>query len=738
MNDNYYFGRMAYIFLILCEGISVFITGFFTHRFSVQALVAFMVYFCINILVLTQLHQYQSVSEGVYNKLQMISFLLLAVWLCYACDNVYVLLLAVFLQAFLGLLFLDRGLYQFQMIISCIGIIAIGLWGMPGITRKPTTIEYIFSGLTLLMIDWLAVNLIKRLEFQVRKSVEQERSLDDMLKVVEVKRDEAKKAASSKAEFLSNMSHEIRTPINAVLGMNEMILRESGEKQILKYAANIESSGKMLLSLINDILDFSKIESGRMEIIPVGYQLNSMVNDLVNMIVPRIKEKQLKLEVKVEPDVPNYLYGDEVRIRQIVTNLLTNAVKYTEKGCITLHVDFRRSESRNIDLIFEVKDTGVGIKQNDIGKLFESFQRVDQKNNRNIEGSGLGLAITHQFVELMHGRVDVESEYGIGSTFTAVIPQKVTKNKPVGDYKANYERGAKKNAVYRESFHAPDAKVLIVDDNEMNLVVAESLLKQTQIQIETAASGTECLEKLRKASYHVLLLDHMMPGLDGVETLKAIKQEGIAPDMPIIALTANAISGAREKYLEYGFQDYLAKPIVGMALERLLSKWLPEELQLTPEAGEASTIVEAAPTVEKQAKVSEDARAKARALQMEAVLEKMVDRQCGLAQNDGSEAMYREALTGFWKQGAKNLYHAQEALSKKEWGEYAKLLQVISETAEKIGAVTLAKEADRLCVAGKEERIEEVTADKGEVLQLYKEVLKAVRYLLDKEKEVLH
>ena len=725
MSDNFYFGRMAYIFLILCEGIAVFVTGLVNHTFSWKQMLIFGAYFLATLIILALLRKYQSLSEKTHSKLQMISILILSIWFCYAYDNGYILLIITFLQAFSGLLFLDKEMYLFQMLINIASIAIVGLWGLPGISREPLGIEYVFTLAVLLIVSWLAINLISRLDFQERKSMEQERSLDDMLKVVEVKRDEAKRAASSKAEFLFNMSHEIRTPINAVLGMNEMILRESKEDDILKYATNIESSGKMLLSLINDVLDFSKIESGRMEIIPVGYQLSSVINDLINMIVPRIKEKHLQLEIEVEPSIPDYLYGDEVRIRQIVTNLLTNAVKYTEKGSVTLHIDSRRSESKNIDLIFEVKDTGVGIKQKDIGKLFESFQRVDQKNNRNIEGSGLGLAITHQFVELMRGRIDVESEYGRGSIFTVVIPQKVTKNKQIGDFKTSYERSAKKNAVYRESFHAPEAKVLIVDDNEMNLVVAESLLKQTKIQIETAASGAECLEKLRAGNYHVLLLDHMMPGMDGVETLKAIKEEGLVPDMPIIALTANAISGAREMYIEYGFQDYLAKPIVGTALERLLGKWIPEELLLEPD--EQSDAAKAEKKTERKKAPADDT-----------FIAERIDRKAGLAYCAESEEMYQNLLKAYWKQGARNLYNGQEFVGKEDWESYRRLLHDIKSTSLNIGALKLAEEAKSLEMAAKDGRTDELKANKGEVLQHYKEVLKCVRHMMDTEKEQSH
>lgn len=407
-----------------------------------------------------------------------------------------------------------------------------------------------------------------------------------------VARDAAETANRSKTTFLANMSHEIRTPLNSVLGMDEMILRESREDATLVYATNIQSAGRALLALINDILDFSKIESGKMEIVPVNYQLSSLINDTVNMIRPRTLAKGLELRIEADPELPGTLFGDDVRIRQIIMNLMTNAVKYTDSGSITLKLGFERINARDaglhvdfelIELCVSVQDTGHGIRSEDIDKLFDSFERVELKRNRNIEGTGLGLAITRQLVGLMNGRIDVQSESGKGSNFTVHIPQKVADKKPIGDLAARLEcQPVSENGNYRASITAPKAKVLVVDDNEMNLMVVQGLLEPTLVQVETALSGAQAVELAEETHYDLVLLDHMMPEMDGVETLRRLRGGGLSRETPVIALTANAVSGSREMYLKLGFNDYLSKPIAGSTLGKMLAQWLPQELVRKP------------------------------------------------------------------------------------------------------------------------------------------------------------
>lgn len=404
-------------------------------------------------------------------------------------------------------------------------------------------------------------------------------------------KDEAVRANEAKSLFLSNMSHEIRTPINAVLGMNEMILRECTDKQILSYAANIRSSGKTLLFLINDILDMSKIESGKMEIVRVEYAPENVMMDLWNVIFLRAQEKGLSIRFSLDETLPRELYGDDVRIKQIVTNLLTNAVKYTPQGGIEMNVAYERRGGEEISLIISVKDTGMGIRKEDMGKLFENFQRLDEEKNRNIEGTGLGMNITMSLLKLMDGDMKVESEYGKGSNFTVTIPQRIVCDEPTGDFETIRSRREQNLSQKRQTFEAPEARVLVVDDNSMNLTVFQSLLKRTKMKITTADSGKKCLELVKKEPYHIIFMDHMMPEMDGIETLHEIQKMTDFPnqDTPVIVLTANALSGAREGYLKEGFVDFLTKPIDGDLLEQTCAKYLPPELMNDADSGGQET-----------------------------------------------------------------------------------------------------------------------------------------------------
>ena len=394
-------------------------------------------------------------------------------------------------------------------------------------------------------------------------------------------------ASEAKSSFLSNMSHEIRTPINAVLGMNEMILRECDDKNILGYSESIRTAGTTILGLVNDILDFSKIEAGKMEIIPVDYDLSSVINDLVNMIQTKADNKGLKLKLDISKEVPKMLHGDEVRIKQVVTNILTNAVKYTEQGFVTFCIDYRKldDEPEYVMLNIAVKDTGIGIKKDDMKKLFSEFDRIEEKRNRNVEGTGLGMSITKRLLEMMDSQLQVESIYGLGSMFSFELKQKVVAWDALGDYEAAYKASLGSRKKYRERFRAPEAQVLVVDDTPMNLVVFTSLLKQTGIKIDTANSGDEGLSLAFEKKYDIIFLDHMMPDKDGIQTFHELRARKNDPNLetPVICLTANAISGAREKYLAEGFDNYLTKPIDSVKLEEMLLEYLPPEKVLRSE-----------------------------------------------------------------------------------------------------------------------------------------------------------
>ena len=402
-------------------------------------------------------------------------------------------------------------------------------------------------------------------------------------RVLELEKDAANASNKAKSDFLANMSHEIRTPMNAIIGMNEMILRSSPKESIKKYALDIQSAGKTLLSIINDILDFSKIESGKMELLPVEYNFSSVMNDIVNMTMKKAKDKGLDYVLDVSEDIPSVMLGDEIRVRQVMLNLINNAIKYTHEGSVTVSVSY---DNPGEMLWVVVKDTGIGIRNEDLGKLFGSFQRLEEDKNRNIEGTGLGLNITMRLVKMMGGTIGVSSKYGEGTTFTVQMKQTVVDRTPIGDFVQNLTRMQEYKEQYRPALIAPSAKILIVDDNDMNLEVIESLLEDTKMQITTAESGSECLAILRGQSFDVIFLDQMMPGMSGIQTLEAMKKEHFAESTPVIALTADAIVGARETYIREGFTDYLTKPVMYQDLEDILLKYLRSDLikkQVQPE-----------------------------------------------------------------------------------------------------------------------------------------------------------
>ena len=491
-------------------------------------------------------------------------------------DIFMVLLFLFMVPIFMAVAFQNRSTLNMVTILSELLVIMIAgkcLYKGIGASRD----GYYIPSVILIMVLLLAARYVARVLIDILNEK------TDALTHATAEAQEAKRRAEasnqSKTMFLTNMSHEIRTPINAVLGMDEMILRESSQTEIIEYARNIQSSGKALLALINDILDLSKIESGNMELIYVDYEIASVINDLVNMISSRIYDKGLSFLVEVDPGIPYVLYGDEIRLKQIVTNLLTNAVKYTEKGSVTMQVGYHKRDEKSIVLSVAVKDTGRGMKKEDMDKLFAPFKRIEEEQNRNIEGTGLGLSITKQLLSLMNSELKVESVYGEGSTFSFEIVQEVKGWDEIGDYTKAYKNTQKENKRYQQLFTAKDARVLVVDDVSMNLKVFAGLLKKTQIQIDSALSGEEGLELAAKNKYDLIFIDHMMPGMDGIEMLTRLEEAEyeLNADVPRVALTANAISGAREFYINEGFTEYLTKPIDVRKLEGMIAKLLPEE-----------------------------------------------------------------------------------------------------------------------------------------------------------------
>ncbi len=385
----------------------------------------------------------------------------------------------------------------------------------------------------------------------------------------------ADKANLAKSTFLASMSHEIRTPLNSVLGMNEMIMRSTSDPLLLEYSNNIKASGDILLSLINDILDFSKIEAGKMELLLSGYSPHKLLRDCYNTFVQMAEGKGLYFRIECDENMPSLLQGDENRIRQIFSNIISNAVKYTKIGGVTVKMGVKSIEEDRIEVLAEISDTGIGIAEEDVDFLFESFRRVNEEQNASIQGTGLGLSITKELITLMDGSIKVKSKLGEGSCFYITIPQKILNYKPAGALNLSFSDTKEKQ--YKETFKAPGARILVVDDVAVNLKVVEALLRRTEITVETAVGGYEAIERCKETKYDIILLDHRMPEPDGIKTFEIIKEEGLNTDTPVIVLTANALSGAEVEYRQIGFADYLTKPIRSNELELAILRLLPVE-----------------------------------------------------------------------------------------------------------------------------------------------------------------
>ena len=512
--------------------------------------------------------------------------------------------------------------------------------------------------------------------------MEYERKLQDAM-------NDAIAADKAKSRFLAQMSHEIRTPINAVLGMNEMILRETTDPNVRDYADDIQVAGKNLLSIINTILDFSKIEDGKMEIAPTEYDFPSVLNNLINSAAAMTKGKNLELKVDIDPGLPVLLFGDDLRISQVVMNLLTNAIKYTEEGSVSFTV---REASKNGSEIFidvDVSDTGIGIKPEDMSKMFESFGRIEDKRNRGIEGTGLGIVT--KLLEMMGSKLEVKSEYGKGSSFSFRIRQEIKDSTPIGKYTERFEKTVRQE-VSHDYIYAPSARILVVDDNEMNCKVVKHLLKQNGIVPDFAFSGEECINKLSVKFYHIVFLDHMMPKMDGVETLKILKEKKLIPEgTAVIALTANAVVGAKEFYLESGFDDYLSKPIEIEHLECMLSEYLPENLThiQTPEVKEAEN---------KDVLLAK--------LAMEGIDVKAALGYCG-----GDKEFYIEMLKEYIASYKAHISDLNGFLEAHNMNDYETLVHSVKSVSRTIGAGELAELAFELEKASREGNEEFVSAN---------------------------
>ena len=519
-------------------------------------------------------------------------------------------------------------------------------------------------------------------------------------------------ANRAKSDFLARMSHEIRTPINGILGMNSMILKECGDGDILEYAESIDAAGHGLLSLINDILDLSKIESGKMELVLISYHLSSVINDCYHMVAQQAKEKGLYLNTEIDPSLPYRLYGDEVRVRQIVINLLNNAVKYTDRGGVTFSVggsEYIKDGKRYLNLELSVSDTGIGIREEDQEKLFTAFSRADLERNRNIEGTGLGLRITAQLVDLMEGEIELHSEYGKGSVFTVRIPQLIQGHEVVGNLDvaaAAEERAAKQE---KKVFYAPDLRLLVVDDVELNLKVVCGFLKESKIKIDLARGGLQCIQQCMNNRYDLILLDHMMPEMDGLETFRKMREmeHNLNRDTPVIMMTANAIVGAREEYLEMGFSDYLSKPVMEADLLRIIVKNAPPSLIHWE-------LVEPEPKAPAHPALGQDHTDGGWLDRLS-----FLDTKSALLFCSGNPDFYREILDTFIAEN--RMGDIQKYFTMEDWKNYAVQVHALKSSARLIGASALSETARQLEMAAKAEAVDELRANHGKCMMAYGE-----------------
>ncbi len=562
-------------------------------------------------------------------------------------------------------------------------------------------------------VDLTLYRLVEYIEL-----VRTRQNIEDQLEI-------AKSANEAKSRFLSNISHEIRTPINAVLGFDEMIIRESDNPEILGYARDIQGAGKTLLALINDILDFSKIEAGKMEIIPVEYELGSVMNDIVNMAEVRAREKNLKLNISVNDNIPHILFGDEIRIKQCIVNIITNAVKYTEEGHVDVSVDYEvcdRDEMDDVDdrilLKISVADTGIGIREEDMDKLLSAFERIDVRRNRTIEGTGLGISIVTSLLGMMGSKLDVESEYGKGSTFSFAIEQRVVSWEPVGDFAGMVEEARKDAAGYRESFHAPEGRILVVDDTRTNLTVIQGLLKHTQIKVDTATSGMEAIEMCTKNRYHMIFLDHRMPEMDGIQTFHALQEnpDNLNKDVPVISLTANAISGSREMYFREGFTNYMSKPVDPPKLEEMILTYLPKDIIFKP--GDQGYVKDS------DNKDQDDKAAMSELLKLSGIDVNAAIKNCG------SALVARDVMRDFYMAIEERADLIEKYAMDLNIKDYTIYVHGLKSSARAIGALDLSERAEYLEQCGNGGDIEEIEMLTPKLLEQYRGYLKRLESLM--------
>ncbi len=522
-----------------------------------------------------------------------------------------------------------------------------------------------------------------------------------------MQKNKSEQDSKAKNEYLANMAHDIRTPINTVLGMNEMILRENTNVEINEYSNNIKRASNILVELVNDILDISKIESGNMELLEDSYEVGELLNDVITVIKDKCKKKNLQLVVNVDKSIPSQLYGDENKIKQVLLNLLTNAVKYTQSGTVTFEIKvMNRNGSDNVELYVAVEDTGSGIQQENLKSIFSSFKRIDEIRNTKIEGTGLGLNIVYNLLKLMKSKIEVQSEYGIGSKFYFLLDQKIINNRPIGEYLDSFNSQINRKNNYKVGFIAPEARILVVDDNEMNLLVASKLLKDTQMKIDIVSSGFGCLAKINEKKYNLILMDIKMPELDGVETLRRIRGgNSINVDTPVIALTADVVAGVKEKYLKEGFIDYIAKPIDAKKFESKVGSYIPKRLCRVVK-GNSDKIINN---------------------------NNLINMAKGLEFCSNDREMYDEILSTYLQNGLENMKKIMLAYGNEDWTNYSIHIHSLKSTSLTIGAEKLSSLAKQLEEAADKGDIQFIAYNNDIALDMYKSVLLEIeRYISSK------
>ncbi|MCI8669310.1 MAG: response regulator [Lachnospiraceae bacterium] len=611
-----------------------------------------------------------------------------------------------------GILLHNRSVFHFKQMVS-IGIFIILALAGP-VLQMVCFPDILLANFTVTLAILVILFSLETPDYYelIKTMVELKRTKEE----AELARKEALEANHAKTEFLANMSHEVRTPINAILGYNEMIMRETRESHTTAYAVNVQAAGRTLLSIINNILDFTNIDTGRLKLENGPYYLSSLFQDIITYAEYYAEKKNLELRLSIDENLPCRLSGDVVRLMQIFNNLISNAAKYTNEGFIEIIAGWKAESEDTGVMSVQIRDTGIGMKKEDIQKISESFSRFDNRKTRNIQGIGLGLSIVTRLLDLMDSRLIIESQYEKGSTFSFQIRQKIVEAAPIGKIGEQKEYDFLQQSKLEEKFTAPSAKILAVDDNIMNLDLLKGILKNTKLQIDTATNGAEALKMLEQEKYHLIFLDHMMPVMDGMETLKEIKRRGICNGVPVIALTANAIAGVKEVYLEAGFDDYLSKPIVGRLLEETVKRYLPPELVLEEENNGEQEIL-----TEKRGELS--------------FLERLsfLDTETGMSYCCEDEDFYREMLSAYLS--TEKRQDIIDFYEKEDWDNYRILVHALKSASLSIGAKGLSEKARQLEMAAKEEDMDFIREHHGETMQNYETLLSSLSGVLNGEEE---